>query len=74
MMKRLLRCVCFVLIAAMLLSTTGLAVQTPGTYSLYFVSCCTWMYKLSDLTFEVGFDVTTKRTMDELGVRVLKVQ
>lgn len=25
-------------------------------------------------TFQVGFDVTAKRTMDELGVRLLKVQ
>ena len=68
---------CLLLAMVMLVPTTAFAAkeeQTAQPYSLYFVSYNTWLNTMTARTFQVGFSVTAKRTMDELGVQLIRVQ
>jgi len=75
-MKRAIKCICLVLVVALMLPVSAMAAERPSaeTYSLFFVSYDTWLYKLTDVKFEIGFDVTAKRTMQELGVSSIQIQ
>lgn len=74
-MKQLSKYICFVLIAAMILTTPAYAaeVSTPRA-SNYFLSSCVYLYKISDTKFEVWFEVAALGIMDEVGASVIKVQ
>lgn len=74
-MKRFLRCICLMLCLSLLLTIPAFAAETPTTReSNYFVSSSVYLYRVSNRTFEAWFEVTCKRTMDQVGCKELKIQ
>ena len=73
-MKRLLQIVSLCLILSMVLAIPAMAAETGARASNYFHSYSCYLWKTSSTEFQVWFDVTGKRTMDELGTSVIKVQ
>lgn len=74
-MKRFIQCICVLLVAALFLTIPAYATETVTPRSSSFFLCnSTYLYKTSDTQFEVWFDVTAVRTMDEIGTSVIKVQ
>ena len=69
-MKKFLRLVCMTLIMSLLFvipAYADSAVEPRG--SAFFAAYCTDLYKVSDTSFEIWFDVNANATMmDELGV------
>lgn len=76
-MKRIMKLICVVLALVMLLTVPVSAqrVEEPiGTYSLFFHSYSTYLFRTSSTEFEVWFEVTARDGMDELGVSYIEVQ
>ena len=76
-MNRFLRCVCLVLAIALMLPTTALAAEqesSASTYSAYFVTYDSYLWKTSSTGFEVWFDVCARDIMLELGASSIIVQ
>ena len=74
-MKRFLRSVCIILIMAIFLNISVTAAENVGTRESSFFMChTTYLNKITTRQFEVWFDVVAVRTMDELGVKRIKVQ
>lgn len=73
-MKRFMKCLSLVLVMAMLIPTTTMAVEPRGSY--YFMCSSVYLYReqAADRTFEVWFDVTATHSMEKLGASVIKVQ
>lgn len=76
-MKRYARLICIVTIVALLLAVPAQAVtneEVAPWSSSYFTSISTYLLKVSSLRFQIWFDITATRTMDELGVTSIEVQ
>lgn len=74
-MKRFSRCVCFFIVASLLLATPGFAAETSTTRaSNFFGSSSVYLYKTTGTTFQAWFDVSALRIMDELGASEIKIQ
>lgn len=73
-MKRFTQFVCLILILSMVLVYPAMAAEVTPRASNYFMSYSCYLWKTSSTKFEVWFDVTALRTMDELGASVIKVQ
>ena len=71
-MKRLIRTVCFLMVAVMLFSTTAFAAESRA--SNYFAMTSTYLERVSGSKIEIWFDVTAVDRMDELGVQKIKLQ
>ena len=71
-MKRFLSIICLLVSLSLIAPTAALAVEYRS--SDYFMCDSCYLNEASGTTFEVWFDVTSVRTMDELGVSVIKVQ
>lgn len=74
-MKRLIQFVSLILILAMFLGIPATAVEEISPYaSNYFLAFRAYIYKASSTEYQVWFEVTGKRTMDELGVNYIEVE
>lgn len=78
-MKRFTRCVCLVLIVALLAAVPVCADDGITPYSSSFFMCYdTYLYAVSSTTtttrFQVVFDVTALGTMYELGTNYIEIQ
>lgn len=74
-MKRFLQCVCFILIMATLVALPAQAAETvTPRASNYFMSVSTYLWQTSGTTFQIWFDVTAVRGMDELGASKITVK
>lgn len=74
-MKRFIRYISLLLVILVLFPIAALAAEeaTPWA-SNFFGGSSVFLYKTSNTTFEAWFDVKAVRTMDELGVSVIKIQ
>lgn len=74
-MKRFTQFVCIILIAATVLTLPVCALESNNQRaSNYFARYSVYLYRLSNSTFEVWFDVTAVHSMDILGVSEIQVQ
>ena len=74
-MKRFVRCVSMLMIVALLLTNPVFAAEgASARSSSYFMCSSVYLWKTSDTTFEVWFDVVSVDTMAQLGASVIKVQ
>lgn len=73
-MKKLMQCVAVIMVVALLLPVTALAVEPRGSY--YFMCSSVSLYRESagDRTFAACFDVTGTHVMDKIGASLLKIQ
>lgn len=71
-MKRLINCVCLILVMVLLLSTTALAADSRA--SNYFMATSTYIDKVSSTRYDIWFDVTAVKTMSQLGVKTIRVE
>lgn len=69
-MKKLIRCVCMILVCGLLFAVPAQAAETAEPRASYFFSSYgTDLYKTSSSSFQIWFDVVSNvATMDELGV------
>ena len=73
-MKRFIQCICIILVMATLLAFSAQAAEVPmPRASNYFGRVSTYLWHTSGTTFQVWFDVTAVRGMDELGTSEIKV-
>lgn len=73
-MKRFLKCICLILVMATLMAFPAQAAEMPDSRaSNYFMSVSTYLWHLHGTTFQVWFDVTAVRGMDELGTSTIKI-
>lgn len=74
-MKRFTRCICFLLVCVMMLSTTALAAEpaTPRA-SIFFAASSVYFWHTSGNNYQIWFDVTAKGSMAELGTSKIQVQ
>ena len=74
-MKRFLRIVSAILAMAALMAVPAQAAETVTPRgSSYFGAACTYLWHVSGTTFEVWFDVTGVRGMDEIGASSIAIQ
>lgn len=74
-MKRFIRCICLILVAVTLMTTPAFAAESVSARSSSFFACSSvFLWKTSDTTFEVWFDVTCLHIMEKTGASVIKVQ
>lgn len=73
-MKRLIQCVCLVLVLVTILVIPVSAEQISPWSSRYFSSFDAYLYYTSSTLFQVWFEVAGTGIMDEIGVSVIEVQ
>lgn len=74
-MKRILRCVCVMLVMAMLVTIPVFAAESVSARASYYFACSrVYLERLATYTFKINFDVTALDIMDELGVSSVSVQ
>ena len=74
-MRRFIRCVSLIMIAAILLAVPVSAAENgDARASSYFACSSVYLYKTSALTFRAWFDVTGLDIMQEIGARTIKIQ
>lgn len=67
-MRRFIQCICFVLVIAMFLPVSAMAVEAPNPRgSDYFMKYSCYLWEVSDTQFQIWFDITALDIMDELG-------
>lgn len=71
-MKRFHRCVCILLVIAMLMVVPAFAAEARA--SDYFWSSSVYLANISGTRFEAWFDVDAVNVMDELGASEIKIQ
>ena len=71
-MKRFVRCVCFLMAAMMLFTTTAFAAESRS--SDFFMKTSTYIDRSSTSKLDIWFDVTAVGIMDVLGVRSIELQ
>jgi len=73
-MKRFVQCICLLLVMATLVAFPAQAAELPiPRASSYFGRVSTYLYHTGGTTFQVWFDVTAVRGMDELGTSEIKI-
>ena len=74
-MKRFIQFVSLILVLSMCLVTPAFAAEEVSPWaSSYFMSRSAYLTVVSGTTFDVWFEVTAVRGMDEIGTSVIKVQ
>lgn len=74
-MKRFSQCVCLLLVIVIFLTTSAFAAEeVMPRASSFFGGSSVYLWKTSDTTFQVWFDVKALSSMEELGASVIKVQ
>ena len=73
-MSRKLRCLSMVLAILLIISIPANANEATSYSSLFFNSYGVGIDKASSTTLEMWYDITSTRTMDELGVSEIKIQ
>lgn len=74
-MKRFTRCICFLLVCVMMVSTTAFAAEMPDSRaSNFFMASSVYFWNTSGRNYEIWFDVTAVGTMQKLGVSEITVQ
>lgn len=74
-MKRFTQCVCMVIVAVMLLTTTAFAVESADQRaSNFFLGSSVYLNKTSSTEFQVWFEVSAVSGMQKLGASTIKVQ
>lgn len=75
MVKRIVRCGCFLIAAIMCFTFAVCATETEGARSSsFFRSSSVYLYKTSGNNFEAWFEVTALGTMTQLGASKIKIQ
>ena len=74
-MKRFTRCICFLLVCIMMLSTTALAAETADSRaSNFFAASSVYFWNTSGRNYQIWFDVTAVGTIQKLGASEITVQ
>ena len=74
-MNRFTRCIAFLLVCVMMVSTTAFAAETlEPRASLFFAGSSVYFWNTSGNSYEIWFDVTAVGTMTELGASKITVQ
>lgn len=73
-MKYVIKTLCIILAISMLLAVPVSATEDSQRASSFFVRHRTYLYEVSDNTFDIWFDVVATYTMDELGVNYIELQ
>lgn len=73
-MKRLAQFVCLILVLTTVLTIPAAAESANPWSSNYFAAFDAYLYHTSGTQFQVWFEVTCKRTMEEIGASVIEVQ
>lgn len=74
-MKRFTRCIAFLLVCVMMVSTTAFAAEVPEPRaSNFFMASSVYFWNTSGNSYEIWFDVTAVGTMMELGASEITVQ
>ena len=74
-MKRFIRCMCFLLVCVMMLSSSAFAAETAEPRaSDFFGASSVYFWNTSGRNYQIWFDVTAKGTMAELGTSKIQVQ
>lgn len=73
-MKRFTQVICLILVLSVMLAVPAAAAEITPYASRYFGSHSCYLYRVSGATFQVWFDVTGVRTMNEIGASTIKVQ
>lgn len=73
-MKRFTQLVCLLLVCSMILAVPAFAAESTTRASNYFGETSCYLWKTSSTEFQVWFDVTAIKTMEELGTSVIIVQ
>ena len=74
-MKRFTRCICLLLVCAMMFSTTALAAETnEPRASDFFWASSVYFWNTSGNNYQIWFGVTAVGTMAELGASKIQLQ
>ena len=74
-MKRFSQIICIVLVLATVLSTTAFAVEpVEPRGSNYFAASSVYFWHVSGSQYQIWFDVTSKKSMTELGASQIIVE
>lgn len=74
-MKRFTQCICLILIVAAFFTVPALAAEDGELRaSNYFMTNSQYLYKTSNTSFDICFDVTGVGTMEELGASKIILQ
>jgi len=74
-LKRITKCVCFCLIAALLVAMPVCATENVmPKASNYFMRTSVYTEQTTGRTFQVWFDVTAVGVMDELGAKSVRIE
>ena len=71
-MKRFIRYICLIIVAAVLMTVPALATESRA--SNYIMSTCVYLTKESSTRFDVWHEVIALGYMDELGAAEIKIQ
>lgn len=74
MKKRLISCVCLLLVCSIAFTIPAAAEEVTPYGSSYFGSHNTYLWKTSSTSFQVWFNVTAVRGMVELGVDYIDIE
>ena len=74
-MKRFIQILCLVLVFVTVISTTAFAAEVPNPRaSMFFASSSVYFWHVSGSQYQIWFDVTAKRGMNELGAKKIVVE
>ena len=73
-MKRFTKCICLILALSLCLAVPAAAAEAAPYGSRYFGSQAAYMWRTSSTSFQIWFEVTTVREMDEIGIRYIDVE
>lgn len=73
-MKCLSKVICLLLVCTLALSVPAMATEVSPWASNYFIMHSCFIEEISSTTFEVWFEVSALREMDELGASEIKIQ
>lgn len=74
-MKRFINCICLLLVISMVVAIPAMAAETDNARSSsYFSSFDAYLHWTSSTQFQVWFNVTGTRVMDEIGASSITIQ
>lgn len=74
-MKRFLRTICIILVFVTVLSTTAYAAENPNSRaSNFFAASSVYFWHVSGSQYQIWFDVTAVKGMNELGASQITVE
>lgn len=73
-MKRLVKCLCLILIMSFCLAIPAAAEEAAPYASNFFMSRDAYLWRTSDTSCQAWFEVTAVRGMNELGARYIDIE